>query len=187
MDFPRVIREVVAPLESAGISYALIGGFAMALHGLLRATMDLDFLVMLEDLPAADALLAAKGYQRVFRSENVSHYESPDLQWGRIAILHAFRGPSLGMLKRALRIEVMPGVSVRVARVEDLVGLKVQALKNDPRRADADWADIRLLVAAAGQTGVPLDWELIADYLELFGLGEQLPALKEAHGAPDRP
>jgi len=185
MDFARVIREVVVPLESAGVNYALIGGFAMALHGLLRATMDLDFLVMLEDLPAADALLGSKGYQRVFRSDNVSHYESPDLQWGRIDILHAFRGPSLGMLKRAVRLEVMPGASLRVARVEDLVGLKVQALKNDPRRADADWADIRLMVAAAGEAGTSLDWELIADYLNLFGFGEHLPALKEIHGTTD--
>ena len=36
-----------------------------------------------------------------------------------------------------------------VAFVEDIVGLKMQALANDPSRALADWNDICLLLAAA--------------------------------------
>ena len=59
-------------------------------------------------------------------------------RWGRIDILHAFRNPSLGMLARAEAVEIEPGLSIRVARVEDIIGLKVQALTNNPARAEGE-------------------------------------------------
>jgi len=111
MDFSKVIAEVVGSLERAGVRYALIGGFAMALRGVQRATADLDFILALDDLSKAEEILSQHGYRRVFRSENVSHFISDDLAWGRIDILHAFRRPSLGMLERAESISVEPGLS----------------------------------------------------------------------------
>lgn len=141
MDFARVIEQVCGRLDVAGIRYALIGGFAMALRGVQRATMDLDFILMLEDMGKADAILSEFGYRRDFHSENVSHYRSSDQEWGRIDILHAFRGPALGMLQRAERIPVDASLTLPVVHVEDLVGLKIQALVNDPLRAISDWDD----------------------------------------------
>lgn len=43
VNFSRVIDQVCGRLDAAGIRYALIGGFAMALRGVQRATMDLDW------------------------------------------------------------------------------------------------------------------------------------------------
>jgi DNA-binding IclR family transcriptional regulator len=83
--------RVVGALEAEGLHYALIGGFAMALRGVQRTTVDLDFILMLEDMARADEILRDAGYRRVFHSENVSHYESADQTWGRIDILHAFQ------------------------------------------------------------------------------------------------
>lgn len=183
MNFTRVIHDVVGALERAGIRYALIGGFAMALRGVQRATMDLDFILALDDMDKADAVLRQHGYVRVFHSENVSHYESPDQEWGRIDILHAFRAPSVRMLERAEAIAIEPGLSLRVVHVEDIVGLKIQALVNDPTRAEDDWHDIRALLRAAREQGTTLDWELIAEYLRIFGLDAKLAELKEHYGA----
>lgn len=184
MDFSRVISEVVGELERAGVRYALIGGFAMALRGVQRATADLDFILALDDLDRAEAVLVRHGYRRVFRSENVSHYESPDIAWGRIDILHAFRRPSLGMLDRAESIAIEPGLSLRVVHVEDLIGLKVQAATNDPSRAVDDWHDIISILRAARDQGHPLDWDLIADYLRIFHQDIKLPDLRNAYEAP---
>lgn len=58
MNFEKVIGEFCGRLDQAGIRYALIGGFAMALRGVPRATLDLDFILMLEDLEQTDAILA---------------------------------------------------------------------------------------------------------------------------------
>lgn len=185
MDFLQAFRSVCGAFDAQRLRYALIGGFAMALRGVQRATVDLDFILMLEDLDRADAILRAAGYRRGFHSENVSHYSASDTTLGRIDILHAFRGPTLGMLQRAERIQVTDGIDLPVVQIEDIIGLKVQAAINDPRRALADWADIQLLVAAAAQTGQGLDWALIGDYLDIFDLTCELPRIRSWYGPPD--
>jgi len=182
MNFANVIATLSRRLDAQQVHYALIGGFAMALRGVQRATMDLDFLLMFDDLKIAHAILIELGYRREFHSENVSHYLNPDDAWGRIDILHAFRGPSLGMLRRAERLPVSAGLALPVAVIEDIVGLKIQAVANDPSRALADWHDIGLLLAAAREQRVALDWELLEDYLRLFHFEARLPELKSIHG-----
>lgn len=183
MNFAEVIATLSRRLDAEHVRYALIGGFAMGLRGVQRATMDLDFILMLDDLAIADRILSELGYRREFRSENVSHYRNPDDTWGRIDLLHAFRGPSLGMLRRAERLPVGAGVTLPVATVTDIIGLKLQAIANDPARAFADWHDIGMLLSAAREQNVPLDWELLEDYLRLFHFEGKLPELKSIYGS----
>jgi hypothetical protein len=185
MNFAKVLAELGGRLDAAGIRYALIGGFAMALRGVQRATMDLDFLLMLDDLPKAHAILEELGYRREYRSENVSHYAAAGQEWGRVDILHAFRGPSLGMLRRADRIQCDDAWSLPVAQIEDIIGLKIQALSNDLSRAIGDWQDILLLLGVAATQGRQMDWPLVEDYLRVFKLEHKLSELKRAYGTPD--
>jgi hypothetical protein len=182
MDFSKVLAQLGDRLDAAGIRYALIGGFAMALRGAQRATLDLDFLLMLDDLERAHTVFGSLGYRREFHSENVSHYAGAGPEWGRVDILHAFRGPSLGMLHRAERLRIDGELEIPVAQTEDIIGLKIQALSNDPTRAVGDWHDILLLIAAVPRQGRPIDWNLVEDYLRLFRLEHRLPELKSAHG-----
>lgn len=137
---------------------------------------------MLEDLAKADQILTGCGYQRVYHSENVSHYVSADRDWGRIDILHAFRGPTLGMLKRAEAMPVLDDLRVKVVHIEDIIGLKVQALVNNPDRASRDWADIRMMLEAAREQGREIDWRLLADYLAIFQLETKLSELEVWYG-----
>lgn len=182
MDFLTSISRLAAELEREGIRFALIGGLAMALRGVERATFDADFILMLEDLPRAHVILSTAGYTREFHSENVSHYFHPASALARVDILHAFRGPSLGMLQRAQRLPLAPGCALPVVQVEDLIGLKVQALVNNPDRALGDWNDIYRLVSFAGGQKLPLKWDLLADYLMLFRLEAKLPELQRLYG-----
>ncbi|MCX6864679.1 MAG: nucleotidyl transferase AbiEii/AbiGii toxin family protein [Verrucomicrobia bacterium] len=182
MDFATVLSRVVTALDAQGVHYALIGGMAMALHGLQRTTLDLDFILLLGDLAAADQILRSHGYHREFHSENVSHYLGDDPTLGRIDLLHAFRDPTLGMLERATRLPWPDGTAVPVVSLEDLIGLKVQALVNDPSRHGRDWADILQMIRHAGDAAIPIDWELVADYLALFDFGDKLPELAHVYG-----
>lgn len=186
MDFIRVIETVAARLDEAGVRYALIGGFAMALRGVQRATVDLDFILMREDLEKADVIITDCGYRRAFRNENASHYLADDGALGRIDLLHAFRSPSLSMLDRADQIEVVPGLRLPVVQHEDLIGLKVQALVNDPGRATADWSDIRMIVESCATGGREMDWDLVEEYLGIFNLTGKLVQLRTWYGAIDR-
>jgi hypothetical protein len=43
-------KSITRALNDAGIDYAVCGGWAMAIHGLPRATMDIDLLILAEDL-----------------------------------------------------------------------------------------------------------------------------------------
>ncbi len=185
MNLLNVLKVVVGELEEASVGYALIGGFAMGLRGVQRATMDLDFILALEDLERADAILQRHGFKRRFRSENVSHYTSDDPDWGRVDLLHAFRKPSLRMLQRADQLEVTPELRLKVAKLEDLIGLKVQALSNDAARAERDWLDIKLLLKSAGSGGVPVDWELLEDYFEIFDLRDRMTNLRKWYNEND--
>src|SRR5438445_2377003 len=62
MDILDEYTEFVASLESAGIEYATCGGLAMAVHGYVRATKDLDFLVRQEDLDRAFEVARSRGF-----------------------------------------------------------------------------------------------------------------------------
>jgi hypothetical protein len=89
------------------------------------------------------------------------------------------------MLQRAERLSAGGDLKLPVVTLEDIVGLKVQALVNDPTRAAGDWNDIRLLLEAAREQRLTLDWELLEDYLRLFSLEGRLAELKSIHGATE--
>jgi len=185
MNFLKVIETVTSQLDTEGVRYSLIGGFAMALRGVQRSTIDLDFILMLEDLEKADDIFQKCGYTRAFRSENVSHYISDELELGRIDILHAFRGPTLGMIEQSDRIEVANGYTLPVVKIEGIIGLKVQALVNDPKRATSDWSDIRIMLETCSEADQIVDWDLLKDYLDLFQLGSKLPELRDWYGTTE--
>ena len=50
MDLFQELKNVTAALEADGIDYALCGGVALAIHGVPRATQDIDLLLRPEDL-----------------------------------------------------------------------------------------------------------------------------------------
>ncbi len=82
------------------------------------------------------------------------------------------------MIKRARRIAIAPDADIPVAQIEDLIGLKIQASVNDPTRCPRDWADIRMMLETAGENRDAVDWELVAQYLDIFRLSAKLPELK---------
>ena len=96
MDFPTVLKNLVAAFQENTISYGLIGGFALGLWGVPRATAALDFLVGAEDMPTVHAIMTSLGYSRRYHSINVSQYVSDLRFWGEVDFLHAFRRRLLG-------------------------------------------------------------------------------------------
>lgn len=56
MDVACVIEKVIKRLDKEGVRYALIGGFVMGLRGVQRATVDMDFILMLDDMSKADRI-----------------------------------------------------------------------------------------------------------------------------------
>ena len=176
MEFRFVLERLLEGFDRLGLRYAVIGGFAMGALGAPRATQDLDFLVHQEDTPRLHELLTGLGYRRIHHSENVSQYEGESLAWGCLDFVHAFRELALDMLGRAVEKPVFSGTrGIRVLRPEDIIGLKVQAMVNQPKRKDRETADIQALAAA----NADLDWERVTQFYALFGLDDELRRLRE--------
>jgi hypothetical protein len=168
MDFRLILEKLLNAFAERNIRYALMGGFAMGLWGGSRSTVDLDFLVHRDDMEKVHAIMAALGYDCHHRTENVSQYTSPLKVFGGIDFIHAFREASLEMLQRAREREIFGGVlKIRVLVPEDIIGLKLQAVYNNPSREKADLGDVELLVSIHKGS---LDLELLGKYFRMFGM-----------------
>ncbi|KYG65562.1 hypothetical protein AZI86_00330 [Bdellovibrio bacteriovorus] len=163
----KTLNEAHAILEADGIAHALIGGFALAVYGYHRATADIDFLADGTKKEAIKALLSKKGYKLQYESAEVLQFSGP----GFIDILLANRPLSQEMLKEAV---LNSALGVYVLKAEDIIGLKIQAYKNDPSRELQDKADIQQLLA------VPqLDLNRVKKYADLFGEWEVIKKIKD--------
>ncbi|MGQ9623625.1 MAG: nucleotidyltransferase [Candidatus Caldatribacteriaceae bacterium] len=131
-------------------------------------------------MPKVDEVLENLGYECRYRSENVSQYVSPLKAFGNIDCLYAFRIASLNMIERAEEREIFGGaIKVKAARPEDLIGLKLQAMRNDSSRREQDLADIRALVALWSPK---LDWSLIEEYARVLEMEEVYRSFAPAQG-----
>lgn len=176
MDFKAVLEKLIGEFKKRKVRYALIGGFALGLRGVGRATIDLDILINKEDTSKVDEIMAAMGYEVRFRSENVSQYVSPLKLFGEVDFLHAFREASLMMLQRAEEKKIFGSVKIKVLRTEDLIGLKLQAIKNNPSRKESEIKDIASLISAAGSE---IEWPLIQRYAEVLDMEEFLSKIRK--------
>lgn len=156
--------------------YALIGGYAVGLWGVARGTVDMDFLIMRDDLDKLDHIMDSLGYQLHHRSENVSQYSATQALLGEFDFLHAFRPHALAMLERAVEKTVFTEqLRVKVLLPEDLIGLKIQAVANNPDRELGDMYDVEELMRLNGKN---MDWQLIEEYFEIFEMLELFNKLK---------
>jgi hypothetical protein len=177
MDFKSVLSSLIRQFGEQDIRYGLMGGFALGLWGIGRATVDLDLLVDKRDLGKVDGIMKGLGYAVRFSSENVTQYASPVALFGEVDLLHAFRETSMSMLTRAVDRDVFSGaLRVRVLLPEDLIGLKLQAIKNDPSRRSIDLPDIKAL--AEVRKGL-LEWKTIEHYASLLDAQELLAEIRE--------
>jgi hypothetical protein len=182
VDFKSVTSSLLEAFAKEHVSYALIGGFAVSLWGYQRATVDIDFLVNSNDMAKVRQIVERLGYRCIHTTENVTQFDSNDKRLGKLDFLHAFRPASLSMLERAAYKAIFDGEqSIPVILPEDLIGLKVQAINNDPTRRPLDMADIEALMKIFGEA---LDWKRIEGYFVLFGMQDDAAKLKGKYYDP---
>jgi len=176
MDFKHILQKLLTEFEKDNIRYALIGGFAMGLWGGSRSTVDLDFLVHRDDMQKVHGIVTALGYEIHHKTENVSQYTSPLKVFGGIDFIHAFREASVEMLQRAVEKDIFSGMlKIKTLIPEDIIGLKLQAVYNNPSREKIDMADIELLVSVNKNK---LDWELLEMYCRIFNMEDVCKKLR---------
>lgn len=147
-DLPALAAAISTQLARKGIRHAISGAVAMAAHGVVRATKDLDILVVTTQvrLPEVFAIVRGLGFQgddatllRGLREDGYAELKSGPVRVEVFAPVLPYHGTIPG---RAVLIEIA-GTRVPVVTIEDLVVLKM--LWRRPK----DIPDIHSLLAAA--------------------------------------
>jgi len=154
------IKEALAAFTRLKTPPALIGGLALAAHNVVRATQDIDFLADAADADSLDAILQSLGYRCLHRSEDAANYLRGD---EGIDFLFAHRPNASNLLHAAEEKDTGLG-RLRVVSAEGLIGFKLQAYVNNPKRTQ-DIEDIRSLLRA--NRGA-LNMDEVKGYFRLF-------------------
>jgi hypothetical protein len=180
MDFKKVLKVLATEFAEKNISYTLIGGIALGMRGITRATTDIDFLVNKKDAALIKEILGSYGYSCVYESDNTVQFTSDLKPLGAVDFIYAFRPISLKMIEDSDTMSVFNGeFDIPVARPEDIIGLKIQALVNNPQRTAIDSRDIENLIDVHAQK---IDWEKLDTYFALFELTMWYNELKGKYG-----
>jgi hypothetical protein len=62
LDLFQEFKNLTAALEAGGVDYAICGGVALAIHGVARATQDIDLLLRPQDLETFRTVVRACGF-----------------------------------------------------------------------------------------------------------------------------
>ncbi len=153
-------------LSQHQIDYALIGGFALGVHGVHRATKDIDFLVDGSKKEKVKELLLSAGFKVFYESNELLQLQGI----GYLDILFANRPHSLEMLSQSKK--GLHFVGVPVVSKEAIIGLKIQAFKNDPQRSLQDKADIQALIKSDN-----INLAVVKKYADLFNAWPEIEEL----------
>ena len=133
-------------LAKSNISYALVGGVAMAFHGEPRFTKDIDILIRMNSFQGVNKILSDCGYSEssepwTFRNTNITLYRFTKAIGEDLLVIDILVGEDkkhLEIIDNALEAKSDQSV-VRVARKNDLIWLKTL------RNSKQDQVDIERL------------------------------------------
>jgi predicted nucleotidyltransferase len=152
------LRRIQTDLSASHVSFALIGALAVSARTEPRFTRDADLAVAVANDAEAEALirrLRSRDYEigaiveqdAVGRLATVRLTGSPEPQAPVVDLLFASSGIESEVVAEAEPIELLPNLTIGVARTGHLIALKV--LSRDDVRRPQDVVDLRALLRVA--------------------------------------
>ena len=148
-----LIEKVIKTLNQHRVQYTLVGGYAVALHGAVRGTVDIDFVVALNQRSyrQTEKALSSIGLKSIlpisadgvfnFREEYIKNrnliawsFNNPD---NPLEIVDIIITEDAKQIKSV--IKTFNGTNIKIAAIDDLIKLK----KKSGRRQDIE--DIKAL------------------------------------------
>ncbi len=168
MDLKKVLKILVEKMQAEEIDFALIGGLALSTMDIFRFTRDLDFLVHEEAKEKIHTIMTDLSYEKQdFSGDEIVSYFSPLATFGQVDFLLARRKYTKAMMSRAEKKPVFDeACHVKTLVPEDIIGLKIQAIHNDPvNRLPIDGSDIQQLLRIYHHN---MDMGLVREYFKIF-------------------
>ncbi len=134
------LLEVCRGLQTRGVRYILVGGHAVRLNGIVRATEDVDILVPFDTANGAH-LIEGLSFLESARDIDPAWFSreanEPDIENIRIAdrividILFAVNGETFETLQPHVRLVELDGVSIPVLDIDGLLKAKTDYREKD--------------------------------------------------------
>lgn len=171
------LRRLAHRLTEEKIHYAVIGGMALALHGLVRPTLDVDLLLSREGLERFVELLVGRGYVPLFPGHR-KHFR--DSATGvNVEIITAGEYPEDGKPKPVVfPLPEQAAITVgefSVVSLEKLIELKLASGLSAEHRQLRDLADVQQLIEVlklSKDWGLQLDDSVADEYQRLWQLAQ---------------
>lgn len=131
MQFPPDFSEFLRLLNTHGVDYLLVGGFAVAIHGYPRATADLDVWVARTSVNAGRLVDSLRAFGFEVQPEIERLFIEPDqiIRMGvaplRIEILTTIDGVEFDDCRTRAIVHVLAGSPVAVIGLDDLKANKL--------------------------------------------------------------
>ncbi len=137
----ETLRLAAQAMASQGVESLLVGGFAVNYYGYVRATLDVDFLIAADAIPAAREALTRAGFSNVSMTDNAAFFGRPGKP-GRVDLLQVDAATLRQLQSRAITTDVH-GCRLRIPALKDLLAMKLFAMKHaGERRAGRDMPDV---------------------------------------------
>jgi len=164
MNFKKIFHLLIDFFERERIDYALIGAFALQAYGYTRATQDVDFIVREEDQKEIIENIESLGFETLYSSPGYSNHVHSLPRLGRIDFVYVKGQTAEDIFLQTRNMLILGDITIPVVRPEHLVALKVFAMKNDPKRALREMADIEHLLELG-----EIEMEAAKKYFEKYG------------------
>ncbi len=184
LDLRGTFLAVLRALAEEGIAHAFIGALPVLAWGRVRATTDIDLVVVTEGWDRLSSALRRHGFTQ---QKHIGPAEAGDplpdvgvfFSTGdvRVDVFVAKTDFERTVIETAREATVL-GVSVRLARPEASIIYKLLA----QRRRDLD--DTDAIFAARQAAGEPLDWQFLETWADAWGIADRLEPYRARYGPP---
>jgi hypothetical protein len=174
----KTLSDVARRLSEEQIDYAIIGGMALALHGFIRPTEDVDLLMSRQGLEEFHEKLVGRGYLPLFPGAR-KHFRNTETGV-KVEVITAGEYPGDGKPKPVVFPEpknvAIDVAEYRVVRLESLIELKLASGLSAKHRELRDLADVQQLIEILhlpSELSQRVDGSVRDEYLRLWNLAQR--------------
>jgi len=129
------------------VDVLLVGGYALQAYGVVRQTLDVDWLMADMDSEKMDKVLSGAGYAVAAKTDNFTRYIHDSVYLMDVDVLYIDRHTMDEMIAQS-RAYRMGDTEFRVPCLMHVIALKLHAIRNNPKREARDLGDITELIRA---------------------------------------